>query len=199
MVKLAIIYYSSTGTGTKMAHFAKNAAEKWGADVRVRQVLELAPDAAIDSNPLWRKNVEATRDIPIASGDDLVWADAIIFSAPSRFGIMASQMKQFLDLQGGPWSQGKLVNKFVTAFTSASNNHGGQEMVIQSIYTVMQHWGAIIVPTGYMNPSTSAVGGNPYGISATAAPEMAQADLMEKAIHDQTARLLDITKQYLHQ
>lgn len=197
MVKLAIVYYSSTGTGTKMAEFAKEAAEKFGAEVRVRQVQELAPDVAIDGNPLWRKNVEATRDVPIAKSEDLIWADAIIFSAPSRYGVMAAQMKQFIDMQGGPWSRGEFVNKFVTAFTSAQNAHGGQEMVIQSIYTVMQHWGAIIVLAGYMNASTFAAGGNPYGTSATVPREMNDPEAIGAAIADQTTRLLAVTKKYL--
>ncbi|MGX7200011.1 NAD(P)H:quinone oxidoreductase type IV [Enterococcus nangangensis] len=199
MVKLTIVYYSSTGNGTKMAQFAKEAAEKFGAEVRLRKVHELAPDMAIDSNPLWRQNVEATKDIPEATSEDLTWADALIFSSPSRFGVMASQMKQFLDLQGGPWSKGLFANKFVTAFTSAQNPHGGQEKVIESIYTVMQHWSAIVVSPGYINPATYAAGGNPYGTSATIGSdgEMLQAEEVRAAIHDQTVRLLEVAKKYV--
>lgn len=62
--KLLIAYYSSTGTGTQMVKWAKEAAEANGAEVRLRKVHELAPDVAIDSNPLWRKNVDASTDIP---------------------------------------------------------------------------------------------------------------------------------------
>ncbi len=199
MVKLLIVYYSSTGTNAKMAEFAKEVGVNFGAEVKVRKVHELAPDVAIDSNPLWRETVEKTKDVKEASSEDLVWADAIIFSAPSRFGVMPSQMKQFLDLQGGPWSKGQLANKFVTAFTSAQNPHGGQEMVIQSIYTVMQHWGAIIVPAGYLDGATFAAGGNPYGTSASVSGEgvMAQEEEIKGAIDFQTRRLLEITKKYL--
>lgn len=198
-VNLLVVYYSSTGSNTQMARWSKEAGEKFGADVRIRQAQELAPDVAIDSNPLWRKNVTDTQDIPVASSDDLLWADAIVISSPSRFGGMASQMKQFLDLQGGLWAQGKLANKFVTAMSSAQNPNGGQEQVIQGLYTVMQHWGTVIVPAGYVNMSTFAAGGNPYGTSATINGEgvMQNADNVKAAIEDQVTRLLTLTAAYL--
>lgn len=198
--KLLIAYYSSTGTGVKMAQWAKEAAESVGAEVRLRKVHELAPDVAIDSNPLWRKTVDETNEIPEVTSDDLLWADAYVFSSPSRFGVMASQLKQFFDLQGGLWAQGKLANKFVTAFSSAQNPNGGQEQVIQGIYTVMQHWGAIIVPAGYVNASTFAAGGNPYGTSASVDGEgnLLKADEVKAAVEDQVKRLVDVTTKYLN-
>lgn len=198
--KLLIAYYSSTGTGTQMATWAKEAAEAAGAEVRLRKVHELAPEVAIDSNPLWRKNTENTSEIQEVTSEDLLWADAYIFSSPSRFGVMASQLKQFFDLQGGLWAQGKLANKFVSAFSSAQNPNGGQEQVIQGIYTVMQHWGAIIVPAGYVNASTFAAGGNPYGTSASVDGEgnMLKPEEVKAAVADQTKRLVAITTTYLN-
>ena len=59
------------------------------------KVPELAPQSTIDKNPIWKTHVEATKNVPEATVDDIVWADAIIFSTPTRFGGMASQMKQF--------------------------------------------------------------------------------------------------------
>jgi len=123
-VKLAVIYYSSTGTNYQLAKWAEEGAKELGAEVRVLKVQELAPDAAIDSNPAWRKHFDKTKDVPVATSEDLEWADAIIFSSPTRFGNVASQMKQFLDIQGGLWAQGKLMNKVVSAMSSASNPHG---------------------------------------------------------------------------
>src|SRR5690625_2466242 len=90
--KLAIIYYSATGHNYQMASWAKEAAEQVGAEVRLVKARELAPDAAIDSNPAWRKHVDATQDIPIASSDDIEWADAIIWSVPTRIGLMPAQI-----------------------------------------------------------------------------------------------------------
>src|SRR5688572_21546060 len=99
-VKLAIIYYSSTGTNYQMAQWAAEGAAEEGAEIKVLKVHELAPQAAIDSNPLWKKHADATTNIPVASLDDLVWAEAIIFSTPTRYGNVAAQMKQFLDSTG---------------------------------------------------------------------------------------------------
>lgn len=166
-VKLAIIYYSSTGTNYKLASWAEEGAKEAGAEVKVLKVQELAPQSAIDSNPAWKAHVEATKEVPVATLNDLEWADAFIFSVPTRFGNVPSQMKQFLDTTGGLWAQGKLADKVVSGMCSAGNLHGGQEATILSLYTTMYHWGAIIAAPGYNNPVTFASGGNPYGMSVT--------------------------------
>jgi NAD(P)H dehydrogenase (quinone) len=163
-VKVAVIYYSATGTVHELAKAVQEGAEKAGAEVRLRRVAELAPDAAIDANPAWRAHVDATADtVPLATLDDLTWADAYAFGSPTRFGNIAAQLKQFLDTTTGLWYQGKLAGKAATAFTSASNKHGGNESTILALYNTMYHWGAIIVPPGYTDPVIYAAGGNPYG------------------------------------
>jgi NAD(P)H dehydrogenase (quinone) len=72
-VNLAVIYYSSTGTGTAIANEIAVAAAKAGAVVRVRKVAELAPQSAIDSNPAWTAHHAhaATADVPAPADDDL--------------------------------------------------------------------------------------------------------------------------------
>lgn len=170
-VKVAIVYYSSTGTNYAMARAAQEAAEAEGAEVRLRKVRELAPDVAIDRNPAWRAHIEATRDVAEASLDDLAWADVYLFGSPTRFGNMTSQMKQFIDTAGGLWMKGQLTNKVAAAFTSALNDHGGQETTLMALYNTFYHWGDIIVPPGYSGDPVYAAGGNPYGVSATAARE----------------------------
>src|SRR5690625_3543586 len=143
-IKLAIVFYSMGGTNYQLAKWAKEAAEEEGADVRILKVEELAPKEVVEANEGWKATVEATKDVPVITSEDIVWADSIIFSVPTRFGVMAAQMKQFLDQQGGVWSQGQTVNKVVSAMSSAQNAHGGQEATILSLYTAMMHWGAII-------------------------------------------------------
>jgi NAD(P)H dehydrogenase (quinone) len=170
-VKLAIVYYSATGTNYAMATRAKEAAASAAAVVRLRKVPELAPEDAIDSNPAWRKHVEATKDVPEATPEDMEWANAYIFSMPTRFGNVPSQMKQFMDSLGGLWQQGKLADKPVTGFTSAANIHGGQETTLLALYITFHHWGCIIVPPGYTDRRLFAAGGNPYGVSTAADPE----------------------------
>jgi hypothetical protein len=46
-LKVAVVYYSSTGTVYKLAKSIVEGAEKAGAEVRLRKVHELAPDGAI--------------------------------------------------------------------------------------------------------------------------------------------------------
>ena len=48
--------------------------------------------------------------------------------------------------------------------------HGGQEAAILAIHTVIHHWGSLILGPGYTDAVTEAAGGNPYGASATGAP-----------------------------
>ncbi|NLD17607.1 MAG: NAD(P)H:quinone oxidoreductase [Tissierellia bacterium] len=187
--KLLIVYYSMTGHNYQMAKWAKDEAKKNGAEVRLRKVKELMDTS--NPNPGWAKYLEDSKDVEEATSDDIVWADAILFSSPTRFGNVASQMKYFLDSQSGIWGEGKTVNKVVSAMTSAQNDHGGQEMTIQTIYYTMMHWGAIIVPTGYTDDSVFAAGGNPYGSSGTATREGFANDL-EGAVRHQTNRLLDV-------
>ncbi|UJF15568.1 NAD(P)H:quinone oxidoreductase type IV [Jeotgalibaca sp. MA1X17-3] len=193
-VKLAIIFYSVGGTNLQMAKWAKESAEAAGAEVRLLKVQELAPQSVIDSNDKWKATVEATKDIPVATSDDIVWADSIIFSTPTRFGNMASQMKQFIDIQGGIWASGKTINKVVSAMSSAQNPHGGQEATILSLYTTMMHWGAIIVPTGYTDQSIFTAGGNPYGTSVTVGPEDKMIEDVEAAIKHQAKRTVTVAQ-----
>lgn len=167
-IKLAVIYYSSTGTNYQMAQWAAEGARENGAEVRVVKVKELAPESAIAQNPDWKAHVEATKDVPVATLDDLEWADAIIFSAPTRYGNLPAQMKEYLDSTGGLWFHGKLANKVVSAMTSAQNPHGGQEATILALYTTMHHWGAIVAAPGYTDQVLFPAGGNPYGVSVTA-------------------------------
>ncbi len=192
-VNLTIIFYSMTGTNFQLAKWAQEAALAAGAEVRLRKVKELAPKEAIESTPAWKANVEAMADIPEATLEDLVWADAFIFSTPTRYGNMAAQMRQFLDTTGPVWSQGHLANKPVSAMTSAGNAHGGQESTLLSLYNSMYHWGAYIIPPGYTDASIGKAGGNPYGTSMT----VGQADAEESvkpAVFHQTKRVLDVAK-----
>ncbi|MEU4715813.1 NAD(P)H:quinone oxidoreductase [Micromonospora purpureochromogenes] len=161
--KVAVIYYSSTGNVHALAQALAEGAAKAGAEVRLRRVPELAPDAAIDSNPAWRAHLTATADVEVATHDDLRWADAYAFGTPTRYGNVSAQLKQFLDGTGQLWAAGELSGKAATAFTSAGNMQGGNESTLLALYNTMYHWGCLIVPPGYTDPSVYAAHGNPYG------------------------------------
>ena len=129
-------------------------------------------------------------DIPEAAPDDLAWADGYFFAAPTRFGVVASQMRAFIDTLGPLWQKGALANKTFTATTSAQNPHGGQEQTILSLYATAMHWGTIIVAPGYADPIKFEDGGNPYGFSLKAGDFDATA---EASIAYQARRLTEFT------
>lgn len=173
--KIAIVYYSATGNVYRLARAIEEGALATGAEVRLRRVTELVPQPVIDQNPDWAAHLEATRDVPEATLDDLDWADGLVFGTPTRFGNVSSQLKQFIDSTSSLWGAGKLADKAVSGFVSTHERHGGQETTLISLYHVFIHWGSIIVPPGYTDDSLFAAGGNPYGISAVGEPD--QADL----------------------
>src|SRR6201995_4637274 len=164
MTKLAIIYYSATGHGTSMAKRVAAAAEAAGAEGRGRPVEKTHDPESFAANPAWTANYEATKDPPAATSDDIVWADAVIFGSPTRFGSPAAQLRTFIDSLGGLWAEGKLADKVYAACTSSNTLHGGQETTLLALYITLIHWGGIIVPPGYTDPC-KYVDGNPYGVS----------------------------------
>jgi NAD(P)H dehydrogenase (quinone) len=163
-IKAAVIYYSATGTTYQIARAIEAGLQTAGAEVRFRKVRELAPDQAIKSNQGWAAHALETQAIPEATLDDLTWADALIFGAPTRYGLPAAQMVQFLNTTGPLWGEGKLVDKIASSFTSTATAHGGHETTITALNNTFYHWGAIIVAPGYADPIQFEAG-TPYGTS----------------------------------
>lgn len=194
-VKIAVIYYSATGSVHALAEAVADGAASSGAEVRLRRVAELAPATAIDANPRWRAHLDTiAARIPEASLDDLEWAEGYAFGTPSRFGAPAAQLKQFLDSTGRLWMDGVLSNKPVTSFTSAMNRHGGQEATLLSLNNVFYHWGSILVPPGYTDPVLYGAGGNPYGTShESGRAGTLPSEPLLAAAHYQGRRLADLT------
>jgi NAD(P)H dehydrogenase (quinone) len=165
-IKVAVIYYSATGITYQMAQAASEAAGEAGADVRLRKVRELAPEEAVRSNSGWAAHHLETQEVMEAQLDDLSWADVVIFGSPTRYGMIAAQLKQFIDTTGPLWAQGTLANKIYSGFTSTATSHGGQESTLLSMFTIFYHWGGIVVTPGYTDASQFTAG-NPYGASHT--------------------------------
>ncbi|MES2524801.1 MAG: NAD(P)H:quinone oxidoreductase [Gemmatimonadota bacterium] len=189
-VRLAIIYYSTYGTNHQMATCADEAAREAGAETRLLRVRETAPADVVAGQEAWKAEQERSKHIPAPTDGDMEWANAYLFSAPTRYGVSASQLRAFIDTLGPLWQRGVLANKAVSAMTSASNTHGGQESTLLGLYTTMMHWGAIIIPPGYTDPSIFSAGGNPYGTSVTAGAD-AMTDEAKAAIRFQARRLVE--------
>ncbi len=188
-VRLAVIFYSTYGTNHRMASIAAEAARAAGAEVRLLKVAETAPAEVVAGVEAWKAQADAMADIPTATVADMEWANAYLLSAPTRYGIMASQMRAFIDTLGGLWAKGGLSNKAISAMSSAQNTHGGQETTLLSFYATAMHWGAIVVAPGYTDPVIYKVGGNPYGYSHTKDAEFT--DDVKAAIGHQARRLVE--------
>jgi NAD(P)H dehydrogenase (quinone) len=188
-VRLLIVYYSTYGTNHRMAEVAAEAAREAGAEVRLVKVRETAPEGVVNGQDAWRAQAERTAHVPEATPGDMEWANAYLFSAPTRYGVMASQMRAFIDTLGPLWAQGKLANKAASAMTSAQNPHGGQETTLWSMYVTFMHFGCILVPPGYTDPVIYASGGNPYGTTTSAGDSLS--DEVQASIRHQARRLVE--------
>lgn len=192
-VKLAVVFYSTYGTGLAMAREAAEAARQAGAEVRLLRVPETAPQEVVNGQDAWKANLEAMQDIPEVTPADMEWADGYLLSSPTRFGGAASQMRAFIDTLGGLWASGKLANKTFSAMTSAQNVNGGQETTLQTLYFSAMHWGCILTPPGYTDQVIFGSGGNPYGASVTANGQpLSDAD--KASIHYQAKRQVELTQ-----
>ncbi len=197
MTKIAIIYYSATGTTYKLAKAMEEGAKQAGADVRVLKVHELAPEEAIASNEGWSAHRLETQDIPEATLDDLEWADGIIFGTPTRYGLPTAQLKQFIDTTGPLWGAGKLNNKIGSSFTSAATLHGGHESTILAMNNIFYSWGCLIVAPSYADPIQFQAG-NPYGASFTSQNgTVAPDETALNAARFQGKRVAEVTAQFV--
>lgn len=199
MAKVAIIYYSQTGTTYQLAQAVNEGAKAAGAETRLLKVAETAPVDVIEKTEGWAKHSAKTKNIPTATNDDLQWADAIIFGSPTRYGLPSAQLKNFIDQTGGLWAKGALVNKIGSAFTTTATAHGGQEQTILAINTVFYHFGMIIVSPGYVEQSQFE-SGNPYGASFVS--NNAQLDPDEVALTAarlQGRRVAEVTAKFVQQ
>jgi NAD(P)H dehydrogenase (quinone) len=190
MSNIAVVYYSATGHIYAMAEAFVMGAKDAGAEVRLRQVAELAPEEVIRRQDAWREHYERTESLVAqVKLDDLEWADGFAFGSPTRFGLPAAQLKEFIDQTGPLWVQGHLANKVATSFTSSQNAHGGQESTLLALNNVFYHWGCLIVPPGYTHAVVAAAGGNPYGASYPAGAGDAVSTEALTAAHYQGFRL----------
>jgi NAD(P)H dehydrogenase (quinone) len=165
--RVAVIYYSATGNVHRLAHAVAEGAAGAGAETRIRHVDELASELVISQSQYWGRHRAEVEDEPVASLEDLEWADGVAFGTPTRFGNVSAQLKQFMDQAGRLWQEGKLADRVGTSFTSSMTEHGGQESTILALNNTLYHWGMLILPLGYTVREVFAAGGNPYGTSYT--------------------------------
>jgi NAD(P)H dehydrogenase (quinone) len=167
MTRILVLYYSSYGHVRALAQAeAEGARTITGVRVDVRRVPETVPEEV---------RVKAgfiADETPVATPTDLESYDAIIFGTPTLFGMMAGQMKSFLDQAGGLWARNALVGKVAAVFASTGSQHGGHEATLLSTQIPLQHFGMLIAGMPYsfagQTNATEIVGGAPYGAGTIA-------------------------------
>jgi len=163
MPRILVLYHSTYGHVEAMAEaVAEGARSVEGAVVDIRRVPELVPEE------LARKSgYKLDQAAPLATVDELDSYDAIIIGAGTRFGTVASQMRNFLDQTGGLWAKGGLVGKVGSAFTSTASQHGGQETTLIGLIQTLLHHGMLVAGLPYAWQGQlrmdEITGGSPYG------------------------------------
>jgi NAD(P)H dehydrogenase (quinone) len=165
MPKILVLYYSSYGHVEMMAQAqAEGAGRVSGTRVSVKRVPELMPIEVATA-----AGCKLDQSAPIADPQELADYDAILFGTPTRFGNMASQMRNFLDQTGPLWGRNALVGKIGSVFCSTASQHGGQETTLTSFHTTLLHHGMVIVGLPYtfkeLMTLREVTGGTPYGAS----------------------------------
>ncbi len=168
MTKVLVLYYSSYGHVETMAKaVAEGARGVAGTEVTIKRVPELVPEEVAKASFM-----KLEQEAPIANPLELGDYDAVIFGTPTRFGNMASQMRNFIDQAGQVWAEGRTIGKVGSVFVSTASQHGGQETTIASFHTTLLHLGFVVVGVPYSCQGLFEVnevsGGTPYGASTIA-------------------------------
>ncbi|HPA20150.1 MAG TPA: NAD(P)H:quinone oxidoreductase [Verrucomicrobiae bacterium] len=167
MSKILVVYYSMYGHIERMAAaVAEGARSVEGTDVTLKRVPELIP-----AETLKKAGARVDQAAPVAAPAELVDYDAIIFGTPTRFGNMASQMRNFLDQTGKLWMEGKLIGKVGSVFTSTGTGGGNETTILTFIPTLLHH-GMVVVGLPYACQELLDIsqfrGGSPYGAGTVA-------------------------------
>jgi len=171
-MKVLILYYSMYGHIHRMAEaVAEGVREVKGAEPVLRRAPETLSTEILGKMGALEAQ-KAMAQVPTCTLDELASADAVVFGAPTRFGNMCGQMRQFLDATGGIWAKGGLVGKVGSVFTSSATQHGGQESTILSFHITLLHHGMVLVGLPYTFQGQTRIdeitGGSPYGASTIA-------------------------------
>jgi len=162
--KVYIVYYSMYGHVAKLAQeIQKGASSVEGVEAKLFQVPETLP-----AEVLGKMGAPPKTEVLTITPSELTEADGIIFGFPTRFGMMAAQMKAFFDSTGGLWRGQELAGKPAGIFYSTGSQGGGQETTPLTAITQLTHHGMIFVPVGYtfgagMFEMEQIKGGSPYG------------------------------------
>ena len=120
MPKVLVIYYSRTGNTEKMAQLVGQGLKTAGVEGEIKKVADVHVD-------------------------ELLSVEGVILGSPTYFGVMTSEMKQFVDESIKHF--GKLNGKVGGAFATSGGIGGGNETTIISLIEALLIHGMIIQGT----------------------------------------------------
>lgn len=174
MATIYVPFYSRYGNVEAMAQAVAEGVKEQGSVAKLAYTGDvMTPREVIEQDERWLQNHERmTQEYPLADVDELGTADGAVFGSPTRFGNMCAQMKNFIDMTGGLWMSGALINKPAGCFTSTWSLHGSQEVTTYTMWPPLVVLGMIIVgvPYSVQELLTTTTGGTPYGPSHVAGP-----------------------------
>lgn len=165
---VTVIVDSRYGTTLALARAIAGGAEAESAEVRLRRVDIQPPEFSVDDTRADFQAAQAFyRELPKATADDLVWANGIVWGSPTRYGLMSTPLRAFIDEVAPLWRQGALIGKVGAAFTSTGGMHSGNEMTLLSLLLPFMQHGMILAGVPHSVPELVATrkGGSPYGAS----------------------------------
>ncbi|QHW29480.1 flavoprotein [Paenibacillus rhizovicinus] len=198
MSRVLVVYYSAYGHVYDMAMAAADGAALFGSEVRLRRIPEMEAESnrtpyqdkfkkresesklgnhfqTVGRFEKYERQLELQKDVPLASNDDLRWADGIVWGFPTYYGFMPSQVKLFLEFASDLCADGSLEGKPAGLITSSGSIHTGQEAAILTSMVPLFHFGMIMVGLPYSeNPeylTADGIGCSPYGASTVAGPD----------------------------
>ncbi|KAK2365232.1 NAD(P)H dehydrogenase (quinone) FQR1 [Trifolium repens] len=86
----------------------KGAASVEGVEAKLWQVPE-----TLHEEVLGKMSAPPKSDVQINTPDELAETDGFVFGFPTRFGMMATQFKAFLDVTGGLWRTQQLAGSLL--------------------------------------------------------------------------------------
>lgn len=170
MAKVAIVYFSGTGTTRGVAQAVQEGVESAGAHCVVHEIV-----GADITEGRW------SNDAIFASLDD---SDAIIFGTPTYMGSVAGQMKTFMDAVASRWYTKAWDNKLGAAFTASALAGGDKQNSLFTLVTFAMQMCMRWVGTG-ANPAEGLNMNGFYlgvGVSASKAEDIDPAE-RKTAVH----------------
>ena len=185
---ILIVFYSRFGTVAALAEqIAAGARTVDGVNVSLLAVEERPVGEALPDESEHDLEFRRARTVSRFAN-----ADAIVVGAPAYFGSMASPVKRLFEDcvtaavppvtdNARPWRHHLFRDKVGAAFTSSATPHGGNEVTLQSILTLMMHLGMVIVTPGQREPLLEHVAA-PYGATAVSGAQGTALPTDEEAV-----------------